>query len=251
MSLSQTGEVTAPRPCPLRSGELFGRVSGPAMREEYLFHLVDWIAGERCESPEAFLIPERLRSIGGVVARLHDHARAPASTRIRGLPVLDEEWLIGRLSCLSSHRLAGLLDRERVAALRARMHALCRALQGLGHEEDAFGIIHGDLGPHNWVFRGEEPRPIDFAECSLGFFLYDLAGVVWSFAGREGFHEARGALLEGYAPSIALRQELEARMDWFHTAYTLGWLNWVLAQSGTPSYGGLAEHVPDVVDRMV
>jgi aminoglycoside phosphotransferase (APT) family kinase protein len=43
-------------------------------------------------------------------------------------------------------------------------------------------VAHNELGPHNTVFRGEEPLAfIDWDDASPGTRLFDLANAVWSF----------------------------------------------------------------------
>src|SRR4051812_18113965 len=96
-----------------------------------------------------------------------------------------------------------------------------------------------DLEPGNWVFDRGEPRPIDFDEFGLGYFLFDLMGVLWSHAGWDDYPVYRSTLLDGYEAIRPLPEGCRADADVFVAANILAWLNHGLGQGTADVRAGL------------
>lgn len=88
-----------------------------------------------------------------------------------------------------------------------------------------FGLIHADLGPHNWVFRGSEVGLIDFDQFGLGFCLYDLVGVLVSFAHWDSYEEHQDRLLTGYETVRPLPDCTKEQLGMFMAANFCAWMN--------------------------
>ena len=77
--------------------------------------------------------------------------------------------------------------------------------------------VHGDLHTANYLFERGHVGAIDFEDCGLGHYLYDLAvildEVLARFPGREPTF--RTALLQGYRAVRPLPAEHEALLDTF------------------------------------
>ena len=74
----------------------------------------------------------------------------------------------------------------------------------LGSKPDVFGLIHADLHLENALFDGDAVRLIDFDDCGLGYWLYDLAVPLWEYRDRDDYPAIRAALLDGYGSRRAL-----------------------------------------------
>jgi Ser/Thr protein kinase RdoA (MazF antagonist) len=88
-------------------------------------------------------------------------------------------------------------ERFRTVADQART-----VMTQLGTGPDALGLIHADLGlgeESNVLFSGGEARPIDFDDCGLGYWIYDLATALGHWRLSERWPSVRDALLEGYS----------------------------------------------------
>ena len=92
-------------------------------------------------------------------------------------------------------------DRELLNHLARRTR---RAMNDLGESPQTFGLIHGDLGPANWVFLRGEARPIDFDEFGVGYFLFDLVQVLWTHSMWPDYDAHMSRLLESYESVRAL-----------------------------------------------
>ena len=86
--------------------------------------------------------------------------------------------------------------------------ALMRDLDGL---PDAFGLIHGDLGYSNHLFHDGRAGAIDFEMCGFGYYLCDLAEVLWGVQHVRHFPQIRAALFEGYRRVRPFPRDLERR----------------------------------------
>jgi Ser/Thr protein kinase RdoA (MazF antagonist) len=85
----------------------------------------------------------------------------------------------------------------------------------LGNGREVFGLIHGDLIFPNVLFHCGDVRPIDFDDCGLGYFLYDIAILLDRIEMREDYPALREALLDGYRQVRRLPADQEAYLDLF------------------------------------
>jgi Ser/Thr protein kinase RdoA (MazF antagonist) len=145
--------------------------------------------------------PVHFRRLGGILARLHDHAArwAPPSGFVRMR--WDWETFFGNTMEYGGVSAAGCWDLL-PATVRAQFAAVARRMRTvmthLGAEPDAFGLIHADLHLENALFDGHSVRLIDFDDCGFGYWLYDMAVPLWEYRGREDYDAILGALLDGY-----------------------------------------------------
>ena len=238
-------DLVVPRPVPLATGARSGTVD---MAESSLrFHLLEWVEGERVPGAKDFVEPERLRAIGEVVARLHLHAAGREALLDGGLRVLDAEALVGSDSCVAHDRLAELASADEIRSLRRSADLVAAFLEEIPWRHDTFGIIHGDLEPQNWVFRGAEPRPIDFGECAVGLFAFDLLGVLWTHCRWEGYAGYRSALLRGYESHTTIPDEIRSGLDLLQAATLFHWLNFVVLVEDRHVRQELGGHIPSTV----
>lgn len=142
------------------------------------------------------------RRLGGVLARLHEHASGwtpPAGfVRMRW----DWETFFGNTMEYGGVSAADCWDLL-PAPVRVQFDEVARRMRivmaDLGTQSDAFGLIHADLHLENALFDGDAVRIIDFDDCGFGYWLYDLAVPLWDSHHRDDYPAYRAALLEGYA----------------------------------------------------
>lgn len=139
--------------------------------------------------------------LGGVLARLHEHASvwAPPAGFVRMR--WDWETFFGNTMEYGGVSAAGCWDLV-PAPVRTRFDEVARRMRtvmaGLGSEPDVFGLIHADLHLENALFDGDVVRLIDFDDCGFGYWLYDIAVPLWEYRGRADYAAIREALLDGY-----------------------------------------------------
>jgi Ser/Thr protein kinase RdoA (MazF antagonist) len=201
-ALRRDTDLCVPELVPLAVGgdgsdALLEGVTAPGVPEPRNVVLLRWVYGRflRRRIP-----PSTMRRVGGLLARLHDHAAGftppPGFVRER----LDADTFKGRtvedsLAEAAPH-LAGPGDADALRAAYARVRA---SLDALGTGPDAYGLIHADLHRANFVVGAKgEVRPIDFDDCGFGHFLTDLVVTYVSVPAGPAQEETRAALFDGY-----------------------------------------------------
>jgi Ser/Thr protein kinase RdoA (MazF antagonist) len=170
--------------------------------------------------------PVHFRRLGGVLARLHDHASgwAPPSGFLRMR--WDWETFFGDTMEYGGVSSAGCWDLL-AAPVRAQFDETARRMRGimaaLGAKPDAFGLIHADLHLENALFDGDAVRLIDFDDCGFGYWLYDIAVPLWEYHGRDDYAAFQAALLDGYRERRELPDltHLDAFIATRHVAFGL------------------------------
>jgi len=192
-ALQADTELSVPTPVRTRAGQWTTVVDGRVCS------LLGWQGGRmQAANPR----PVHFRRLGGVLARLHEHASTyepPAGfVRMRW----DWETFFGNTMEYGGVSVAGCWDLL-PQAVRAQFDEVARRMRTvmavLGEAADAFGLIHADLHLENALFDGDAVRVIDFDDCGFGYWLYDLAVPLWDNRHRADYPAYRETLLEGYA----------------------------------------------------
>jgi Ser/Thr protein kinase RdoA (MazF antagonist) len=176
-----------------------------------------WVQGRRVIDPDALLHPTRLAAVASSVAKLHRHAERFRVADIRNVRRFDFDYFFA-----TDYSALAARDRELVAGLARRTR---RAMNDLGEARKRFGLIHGDLGPGNWVFHRGEARPIDFDEFGFGHFLFDIVQVLWTHSMWRDYDVHMSRLLGAYE-QIRPLDEIERRhLRLFQTLPLVDWIN--------------------------
>jgi Ser/Thr protein kinase RdoA (MazF antagonist) len=153
--------------------------------------------------PADDLVP-LFETIGAYAAQLHRHARTwtpPAGfTRQRwsadnvlGRPGLWGDW---RAAPGVAGRVRAVLDR-----LERRLRA---DLAAYGAGPDRFGLVHADMRLANLLVTPGRTTLIDFDDCGLCWFVYDLAASLSFIEADPRVPALKAAWFEGYARHGAL-----------------------------------------------
>ncbi len=165
--------------------------------------LLRWVPGMNKDDA---LGPEDAAQIGACAARIHRHSerRDPPSGFVRPR-AWDWEWVFDESAPLWTGG-ESLLSPGELGVLRAAAERVREELRELGDDRSVFGVIHRDLTPQNFVFHGGMAYAIDFDDCGLGHYLFDLAVALWALEiyGPERATALQGALAEGYIPERPL-----------------------------------------------
>lgn len=120
-----------------------------------------------------------------------------------------------------------VLTQEQRNVFQAVKERVRQAMACLDRRGDRFGLIHADLLAKNMVFDNGSVGALDFEYCGWGYFLYDLAPLLWQLKGdrnadysqlQEGFWAAYVSVRKAAADErrhletlIAARQLLSCR----------------------------------------
>jgi Ser/Thr protein kinase RdoA (MazF antagonist) len=191
-ALSRDTDITVQRPVRNRRHQLITTITPIGETAPLLCSLLTWIDGGPLpqDTPSAPLLVQRL---GGLAARLHDHASRwtlPAGlTRVTFGP----EFLTRTLSLLKDGVEQGLFGPADLAILDETAERIRSIIAPLPRDRQSWGLIHADLQGNNILVHGDDVRPIDFSLCGFGHFLFDLAVALPCLKA-----DLREPLLDGY-----------------------------------------------------
>ncbi|MCY3779131.1 MAG: phosphotransferase [Chloroflexi bacterium] len=206
----QTG-LLAPLPVPVSNGGLLTSYIPPMLPSAGQIHAVlfERLRGET-KSASAFTVVDA-RAVGGYLGRLHRDSQfePPADFKRHRL---DFGGIFEAESAYYVTNESEVLTREQIRVFqavsdRARQAMPCRDQPGAG-----IGLIHADLLAKNLLFVENSVAALDFEYCAWGYFLYDLAPLLWEFRGERAadYVELEDALWAGY---LSIRPQAAAQRD--------------------------------------
>lgn len=260
--------LLAPKPIRTLGGELlsWARLPDGAALPCALLEWVEGTAGR----PEA-IQPEQVRLVGRYLAGLHTFSRGYGPPPGFERPALDADGFFGEGSAYHAgdgERLFTTTQRAVFGAVEARVRAV---MAQLGRGRDMFGLIHADAIPQNVVIQAQQidqesggcavarPYPddvflvalVDFDECSWGYYLYDLAPMLWMLRAQPGYGACRAALIEGYESISGLPESWPEALETFMAARQVASCRWIAAhREDTYVQGRAAEIIAARVEEL-
>ena len=200
-------------PVPGRDGEIIQCLSPNDLPSRYAT-VYDWIPGETLGALSAAeKTPELIRSLGGMVGRMHSVSETLELpdwfTRPR---YYDIEWVTLQVEKVlgSDNTDYSTEELTKLSSLPSRFSQFAKA-QGEGR--DVFGLIHLDLAPHNIIISEGQPCPIDMIQFGFGYYISDTLTLSRQLSEDEqtiffeGYQEIR-PLPTDYRQQLALFEEL-------------------------------------------
>ncbi len=174
----------------------------PRPRQMVLFAFIEGIEPLMNDDLE-----DPFRRLGEVSARLHLHAidwkRPSYFERLY--------WDIGSVFGASPNwgdwREGPLNDARQVDFLQRVERDVRERLEAYGKTAHRFGLAHCDLRLGNLLLVGDDTRVIDFDDCGLSWFLYDLASALTLIDNRPNTGDLVDAWLGGYRSRRSLERE--------------------------------------------
>ena len=152
--------------------------------------------------------------LGAITARLHQHASSWTQPSWFRRPRWDVTTTIGDRPHWGPWQssvtdAAELRQLERLAeVIKAR---LCR----FGEGPERFGLVHADLRLANLLVDGDHITVIDFEDCGLSWYMYDLACALTFNEGRADVRELIALWVDGYRQAAQLSSADEQEIDTF------------------------------------
>ena len=196
-----------------------------------LFH---YIVGE--SKPAKDLQVDDLRRIGEYLARLHRDAQLkPPSGFDR--PRHDREGLVGTDAPFYSEAEHQHLDSGQLEILAAVAERIRKTMACLASSERTYGLIHADLLAKNILFCEDSLAALDFEYCGSGYFLYDLAPLLWQLKGERAdqYPALEAALWAGYTAIQVTAESYLQFLETFIAARQLASCRWLLSKLGNPT----------------
>jgi 4-aminobutyrate aminotransferase-like enzyme/Ser/Thr protein kinase RdoA (MazF antagonist) len=250
-SLARHG-LPVSRPVSALSGEPFV-LQPDAAGEEHQVDLQVWVDGAAGlgDAPEAWRgddnpDPEHFEALGRLAAAAHAASRAQGPLPGFSRPAWDVEGLLGERALWGDpRRLAA--DHGQRAAIEAAALLLTERLTALGAGPDVYGVIHADFTPENVLVSPAGLTLIDFDDFGEGFWLFDLATILFWYQNHPRAAEYRAALLRGYEASLPISPLHADALDALILARGLTYLGWAADRPGDETSVFLEAEVLPVV----
>ena len=193
--------------------------------------LLEWIPGE----PLAVLLRRQLggqeqddiaAALGELLARLHTHSSGWAPPAGFQRPHYDVHGLLGdtpHWGRFWEHPDLSEDERRTLSAVRLHLRDL---LTRLPRGPDLYGMVHSDLHAENLLIESGTLSAIDFDDAAFGWYYYDIAAALKSFADEAGFEDRRDTLLRAYRgarPLAAHDDELVRGFELIRDLALIGW----------------------------
>jgi Ser/Thr protein kinase RdoA (MazF antagonist) len=231
LSLRRDVGPCVPEPVPNHEGSFVTVAEVSGHGEPRICVLFRWVAGR---FRNIGLTPSNLAAVGGLMARLHDQAAGFSPLhefrRWRLCDVAPDE---------SAHAIDTVLDEcgpDDAALVATVLDRVRHAVLALDEAPDTFGMIHGDLHQHNYLFHQGQVSAIDFDDCGWGHFLYDIAVTLSEVSLRPDARALRDGFLEGYGRVRPLPAGLDEHLPAFLALRELRLTMWVLEQRDDPGF---------------
>ena len=224
-----TTEVAVPRPVRLSNGEPFGEIHSPAGARIHV--LFEWINGESAAGSRD---PEVARLMGRAIAELHESSRTftpahgPCPTR------WDAERFLGPESWVGCGGPERDLEGESAQLLARAGEKIRAVLDAVGRESPRYGLIHSDTHPHNMLLSNGEIAVLDFCDCGVGHYAFDLGVMLNELMLEPESYSARSwAVLAGYEGVRPLPVPAREQLEAFAALRAISSLQWI-ARSPDP-----------------
>lgn len=239
-ALQEDAGILTPQAVPGVDGKLLQRVSAPHIDPRNCV-LINWIDGEMPqETGELSELLEPFTQLGEINARLHQHALAWQRPDFFTRQRWDFDGTIGDQPIWGRFLEGqGLTDGDK-GLLKKCADLIKIRLEKFGDSPNRFGLIHADLRMANLLIHQGNIRVIDFDDCGLGWFLYDIGAALSFMEDREDVPELVDAWVKGYLRVRPLSEEEIAEIPTFIMVRRLTLLGWAASRGKT---GGLASEL--------
>lgn len=215
-----------------------------------------WLEGSQqlgdTEHPGAAgaLTPQHFITLGQIAARMHNVAERNSQQHHFVREPWNAEGMVGEHALWGDAlTVPGLTSRDAEQLTRVRALML-EVFERLGTSAEVYGYIHADFTPENVLQQGDKLVVIDFDDFGEGWYLFDLATVLFWFLQDEHYDTYRAALLEGYRSERELSAAHEQLIDVFLVARGFTYLGWASTRPETETAAFLIAEILPLVVRL-
>jgi Ser/Thr protein kinase RdoA (MazF antagonist) len=207
----------------------------------------EWVEGTE---PTEDRLAQDFERLGAITARLHRHARAwqrPADfTRF----VWDFDTSLGERGHWGRWQ-DGLGMGAAEASILGRCSELLRArLAAYGTGPERFGLVHADMRLANLLVNGDDVTVIDFDDCGMSWFMYDL-GSSLSFIEHEPYvPDLVDSWVKGYRTVAPLSAADEAELPTFIMLRRMLLVAWIGSHAATETAQEMGEEYTETSCRL-
>ena len=240
--------IGVPQAVPTSAGPLWTTVTHAGIPEPRQVDMLTWLGGTPMSDLD--LGPgERAAlhfQVGALAARVHNQSAAWRRPEGFVRHAWDQDGLIGPAPLWGRFRDLQALNPDEMALIDRAVLRAAPELQALGQTPQNYGLIHADFFPENLLHDGHQLSLIDFDDSGFGWYLFELATVLYAQLDEPDHAEVRAALVAGYRSLRSLGGEDYARLPLFLLLRSLTYLSWVHTRHETET---ARELTPVVIAR--
>ena len=177
--------------------------------------VLDWIEGRslyemQLKGMTVAFLEQALARVGELISKFHLFSEewVPSKQFLRHR--FDLEGFFGKSPFWGRYWDSEYLSSDQRACLLGSQDVIASKINSLGYSKDVFGLIHGDLHHGNILFdRGKNIRLIDFDDAGFGWYLYDIASLLFEYKDHPEFETLSDGFLRGYR-----KQRFMSGSDW-------------------------------------
>lgn len=197
-ALRRDADLAVPEPLLTTQGGLTTTASAPGVPQPRVCTVLRWMQGVRYRKSAR---PAHIQQIGRATAQLHDHGTSWRQPEAFSRKAWDWNTFFGDgmdFGGITADQTFELLPARHRSTFERVAEHMRVVMTELVDDRDAYGLIHGDLHLDNVLFRGREPRVIDFDDCGEGYLAYDIAVGLWGPRMRDDYPRMYEAYRAGY-----------------------------------------------------
>ena len=215
--------VNIPAYLPALNGEPVVTAKGMDGEERFVVRFA-WVEGSE---PTEDRLQQDFLELGAITARLHEHAKRWDRPSGFSRFVWDYDTSLGAHGHWGRWQDGLAMDADAIDILTRCSSRIKERLDLYGKGPDRFGLIHADMRLANLLVHGDDVTVIDFDDCGLSWFMYDL-GSSLSFIEHEPYvPELVDSWVTGYRTVKDLSIEDEAELPTFIMLRRLLLVAWI------------------------
>lgn len=141
------------------------------------------------------------------------------------------------------------LSQQDIATLDAAAAVMHRRLEAFGCDPSRYGLVHTDLRMGNLLVDGDRLTVLDFDDCGMGWYLFDIAGMVGFAEHRGDLHAVLAEILKGYESVWKLDEDERREIPTFILMRRIGLLQALMYHitNAEPGSNESGEITPDLI----
>jgi len=191
----------------------------------------------------AQMTDDHIRAIGRFIGQLHTVASTFITPADFSRPRLDYEGLFGDDSPYNPKDGASIFTDEQKVVMKHVQDRVKETFDFLGQTAETFGLIHADFIPQNMVWDGMKLGAIDFEYCGYGYYVYDLAPMLWMNRNEPSYDHLRLTLWDGYTQVRPQPEKMMKTLQTFVAARHVASCRWIAGNLSNPSVRARAHQV--------
>lgn len=235
--ISKTMDVVVPRPIRTKNDQFVIACQHPSVIETRYCELFDWLPGKR---KWRSINREYAQDLGAIIARLQKNGQ---SMTIKHRHYCDVDSLVSTSNAryFNVEKLSDINQKQQTMITEVRRAVYSRLKHYEDRHKDKSGLIHGDLQPNNVLYHNKKIAVIDFDNCGIGLYGFELGTALHAFHQvtksnkKKCYEELKEGLYDGYSRFMPLAEEDIQLMPYFILALRLVTIGWLEREKDNPS----------------